>query len=127
MSDLLTQVKAKVESFGYEVSLKRFDTMTGKEGIYLSPVQPTVVEAYMDGSEELLQPYQFVVRNRESQQAADICADIAAQLENESIESLDGSYRWICGDIYEYPQELDFETEGFYVWVCQMQAHIITN
>lgn len=123
--DLLTQVKEEVESFGYDVSLKRFDTFTGKEGVYLSPVQASLITAYMDGSEERLQPYQIVVRMREAKAASQTCSDIATRLERADFPSKDGSYQWVSGGVYEHPQELELEEAGFYAWVCQMQARVI--
>ncbi|MCH4184015.1 MAG: minor capsid protein [Eggerthellaceae bacterium] len=128
MIDLLENVKDRVRGFGYkDAYLKRFDSFTGREAICISPEQASLIQVYMDGRRELMQPYQIIVRRRSQQEAKQIVCDIATKLEHEVFPSHNGSYEFDGGYVYTDPSELELEETGFYAYVVVMAAQITTN
>ena len=126
MVDLTERAAAAIRKLGWDgVYLKRFDTFTGKEAICVRPVQATVEASYMDGTREMLVPYQIIVRRRSEAEAMRACCDIAEDLEGLYIPSANGSYEFVCGLVYADPAELRLENEtNFYAWACTMAARI---
>ena len=128
MVDLVEVAKRRIEQLGYTgVYLKRFDSFTGKEAICVRPVQPTVLSTYMDGTQEVMQPYQVIVRRRSEAEAMTVCCDIAEKMDAEVLHSENGSYDFNYPTVYVNPAELQLEEENFYAWVVTMAAHITVS
>ena len=128
MIDLHERVKAYLEAKGFEnVSLKRLDSFTGKEGIVVQLLPATVVETYYDGTQVLDQPYRVTVRRRSEAEAMQTCSDIAEALEHVILASARNEYAPHGTEgqqVYTAPQELALEEKSFYAWHVQMRARI---
>ena len=124
MLDLFEIARDHVKAWYPQTYLKRFDTATGKEGVYIRPIQGTTVKSYMDGSREVNQPYQIIVRNRSELKAMQACEDIAIRLERTRLNSKNGSYTFLNSFVYAEPQELQLDEKNLFAWVVVMAAYI---
>ncbi len=127
MIDLFEIARDRVREWYPRTFLKRFDVQTGKDGVCIRPVQGTTVKQYFDGSREITQPYQVIVRDRSELKAMQVCQDIADRLMRERLESANGSYTFLAPMVYAEPQELQLDEKNLYAWVVTMAAHIQTN
>lgn len=127
-ADVAKVARDRLEAAGYrDAFVKRFDSFTGREAICVRQMQPTVTERYMDGTQEMEQPYEVIVRRRSAADARETCCAIAELLEDASLPSENGSYRFTSGRVYLEPQELELDESGFFAWSVVMAATIETN
>ena len=127
-NDVFKVARDALAAMGYaDAHAKRLDAFTGREAVVVRPMQPTVTEHYMDGTQEVVQPYEVVVRRRSSAAAREDCCRIAGLLEDAALPSSDGSYRFTSGYVYLEPQELQLDETQFYAWSVVMAAVIETN
>lgn len=122
--DVTEAMRKVLEDEGYTVSLKRFDTFTGKEGIILRRVLPTRATKYMDTTRSYNFIVHVIVRRRSEAQAMDECCAIADLLEDCPIPSLNGSYTWTATDVYTEPEEMVLDEENFYAWNTRIDVRI---
>ena len=128
IDELLRNVLAAVRSYGYEDAyVKRFDVFTGREAVCIRPVQPSVLNVYMDGTRTVRQTYQVIVRRRSEEEAMRACCDIAERLEAERLDSATGRYRFAGGAVAGDPAELELDEANMYAWACTMAAIIDTE
>jgi hypothetical protein len=123
--DLVDVAVDFLQSKGYSDTVKRrLDSLTGREGIVVRRQPSTVTNRYQDRGKGISYIYQVVVRRRDEQLAMEQCSAIAALLEEATLESINGTYRFIGSEVYTEPQELELEDDGFYAWEARIEALI---
>lgn len=125
MIDLVDNVRDFLKDAGYEnVTTKRLDETTGREGVVVRRVPYTVSERYYTRTKAINYTYQVIVRQRSEFKAMQMCEEIAQVLEDAYIPSENGSYEFVGQETYTEPQELDLGESGFFVWEVRITAQI---
>ena len=125
MIDICERAKKLLEEAGFtNVSLKRLDETTGKEGIVIRPMPTTTVDRYYDRSRGEQYVYSITVRRRSERDAIDDCFKIAGLMRYASLDSGNGSYEFVEQEIYTEPQEQFLDEQNFYGWQVRIMATI---
>lgn len=124
--DLVYRVRDFLQAEGYDVSTKRLDALTGKEGNVLRHIQFARTAEYYDGTVEGDVVFQLICRSHEEMKAAQDCCDMAEDIEGMTVTTNNGSFVMDSGgiEIYTEPQELRLDEANMYAWEARFKAHI---
>lgn len=127
MIDVTDRVADYLSSQGFDVSLKRLDLTTGKEGVVVIHQPETVAEEYYDGERSLECPYAVVSRRRSQADAMAECNAVVEALEGVELPSANGSYAPDGGEgqrVEERPRELGIDDKQLYAWQARMTCRV---
>lgn len=122
--DACRRVAEVIGSMGYDVSLKRLDAFTGKEGVIVRELPVVTVHEELDGSHVDDMPVYVVVRRRSEQEARSVCRAIEFALDGAQLASGNGSYRWISTQIYTHTQQLPLDEGSFYAYDLRIKVQM---
>lgn len=115
-----------ISESGYSgVLLGRYDKLTGREGILIRRLPGVRDEHYMDGKHELQRLVQVIVRRRVADDAIEDCDWLADMLDGATIESANGTYKFVKQEVYTEPEEFAIYEDGFSTWSFRLRAFLI--
>ena len=123
MIDVVEQAKKLIEAEGYQnVTMRRLDAMTGREGIVL----PSTFEGrYQDRSRNLAYLWQVVVRTRSASEGQETAEALAMLLDAAQLPSGNKSYWFIAQEIYTPVQELELDESLFYAYEFRVRTDVL--
>ena len=125
MLDVCEVIRDALEAKGFEnVYLKRLGELTGREGIVVRPVSPSVSRRYADRSWSTDFIVNVMCRYRSESEAMAACYAVASAIDSAQLESANGSYKWTSTGVYTEPQELVLDEANMYVWAVQFRVVI---
>lgn len=122
--DLVDEACSFIVSKGYDAKVRRLDSMTGKEGIVVRRVPSTVVGEYRDRSKSVAYLWQVIIRRRSEKRALEEADALCKLLDENPIQSGNGSYQIVAQEVYTLPQELALEDSGFYAQEFRIRSYI---
>lgn len=126
MIDVVEQAKKLLEAQGYEnVTMKRLDAMTGREGIVLRKLPSTFEGTYQDRSQTLAYLWQVIVRTRSASAGQETAEALAKLLRAAKLPSGNDSYWFISQELYTPVQELELDESLFYAYEFRVRTDIL--
>lgn len=126
MIDVVEQAKKLIEAEGYQnVTMRRLDAMTGREGIVLRKLPSTFEGRYQDRSRNLAYLWQVVVRTRSASEGQETAEALAMLLDAAQLPSGNKSYWFIAQEIYTPVQELELDESLFYAYEFRVRTDVL--
>lgn len=126
MIDVVEQAKKLIEAEGYQnVTMRRLDAMTGREGIVLRKLPSTFEGRYKDRSRNLAYLWQVVVRTRSASEGQETAEALAMLLDAAQLPSGNKSYWFIAQEIYTPVQELELDESLFYAYEFRVRTDVL--
>lgn len=126
MIDVVEQAKKLIEAEGYQnVTMRRLDAMTGREGIVLRKLPSTFEGRYQDRSRNLAYLWQVVVRTRSASEGQETAEALAMLLDAAQLPSGNKSYWFVAQEIYTPVQELELDESLFYAYEFRVRTDVL--
>lgn len=126
MIDVVEQAKKLLEAEGYQnVTMRRLDAMTGREGIVLRKLPSTFEGRYQDRSRNLAYLWQVVVRTRSASEGQETAEALATLLDAAQLPSGNKSYWFIAQEIYTPVHELELDESLFYAYEFRVRTDVL--
>lgn len=123
---LLDAVAALLAPSFPDVSTKRLDRFTGREGVVVRPMPTVIDEEFYDGSRLARLYFQVFVRRRDEDEARRACEGVARMLDGAWLDPDEGEAQGPV-EVYAWPQELELDEKAFTSWEARFSLGVLMS
>ena len=123
---LLDAVAALLAPHYPDVSTKRLDRFTGREGVVVRPMPAVTVDEFYDGKRIVRLYFQVFVRRRDEDEARRVCDGVARLLDGACLDPDEGTAQGSV-EVYAWPQELELDEKAFTSWEARFSLDVLMS
>ena len=123
---LLDAVAALLAPHYPDVSTKRLDRFTGREGMVVRPMPAVVIDDYYDGGRVARLYFQVFVRRRDEDEARRACEAVTRLLDGAWLDPDEGEAQGPV-EVYARPQELELDEKAFTSWEARFSLDVLMS